>query len=47
MENMNGELGKDAPDGKRVAEQARGMERVSKELREQYRAIQSRLVIQP
>ena len=47
MENMNGELGKDAPDAKRVAEQAREMERVSKEWREQYRAIQSRLVIQP
>jgi len=47
MENMNGELGKDAPDAKRVAEHAREMERVSKEWREQYRAIQSRLVIQP
>ena len=47
MENMNGELRKDAPDAKRVAEQAREMERVSKEWREQYRAVQSRLVIQP
>jgi len=47
MQNMNGELGKDAPDGKRVAEQAREVERVSQEWREQYRAIQSRLVIQP
>ena len=47
MENMNGELGKDAPDAKRVAEQAREVERVSKDWREQYRAIQSRLVIQP
>lgn len=47
MDNMNKELEKDAPDGKRVAEQARELERVSKEWREQYRAIQSRLVIQP
>ena len=47
MQNMNGELGKDAPDAKRVAEQAREVERVSQEWREQYRAIQSRLVIQP
>jgi hypothetical protein len=47
MENMNGELGKDAPDGKCLAEQGREMERVSQEWREQYRAIQSKLVIQP
>lgn len=47
MENMNSELGKNAPNGMRVAEQARELERVSREWREQYRAMQSRLVIQP
>ncbi len=47
MEELNGELGKTAPDAKRVTEQARQMERVSKEWREQYRAIQSRLVTEP
>ncbi len=47
LEEMNGELGKDAPDGKRVAEQAREMERASREWREQYRALKSRLDVQP
>ncbi len=47
MENLNGELGKADPDAKRVAEQAREMERVSKEWREQYRSIQERISVEP
>ncbi len=47
MQNLNGELGKADPDAKRVAEQAREMERVSKEWKEQYRSIQDRITVEP
>jgi chromosome segregation ATPase len=44
---LDAELGKADPDGKQVARQAREMESTAKELREQYRAIQSQMVVQP
>lgn len=47
MQALDGELGKADPDGKRVARQAREMESTAKELREQYRAVQSQMVVKP
>jgi len=47
MQALDAELGKADPYGKRVARQARDMESTAKELREQYRAVQSRTVVKP
>lgn len=47
LQALDAELGKAAPDGKQVARQAREMESTAKELREQYRAVQSQMVVQP
>lgn len=47
LQALDAELGKADPNGKQVARQAREMESTAKELREQYRAVQSQMVVQP
>jgi chromosome segregation ATPase len=47
MRALDAELGKADADGKQVARQAREVESTAKELREQYRAVQSQMVVQP
>jgi hypothetical protein len=47
MQNLNAELGKTDPDVKPVTAQAREVERISKEWREQYRSIQTQLTTEP
>jgi len=47
MAGIDGDLERPSPDGKRVAEKAREMERLSKEWRKHYREIQSSAVTVP
>jgi len=47
MQKLDDELGKSDPDVKQVTTQARELERISKEWKEQYRSIQSQLTTEP
>jgi predicted nucleic acid-binding Zn-ribbon protein len=47
LQGMDQELSRPQPEGRKVAEQAREMERAMNEWQKQYRAVQSRLVVEP
>ena len=47
LQAMDQELSRPQPEGKRVAEQARDMERTMNEWQKQYRAVQSKVVVEP
>jgi len=47
LEAMDQELNRPQPEGKKVAERAREMERAMNEWQQQYRTVQSKVVVQP
>jgi chromosome segregation ATPase len=47
LQAMDQELSRPQPEGKKVAERAREMERAMNEWQQQYRAVQSKLVVEP